>query len=157
MESIIVAIAFIVFLALAIKPVKNLLLGMLDKYAQDAVRQLTEANNMFKEASDMYDSIKKQHRQAEKDSQIIIAKAKEEAAALIEDAKKELERVTQKKLELTMGRIEQQEKQIVDDLKNEAINLAISKVQESLINQLDAEAQLALINSGIKEVKKLVH
>ncbi len=157
MESIIVAVAFVVFLALAIKPIKNILLSMLDKYALDAVRQLTEANNMFKEASDMYDEIKKQHRQAERESQLIITKAKEEASALIEEAKKELERVTQKKTELTMGRIEQQEKQIVDDLKNEAIALAITKVQESLINQLDAEAQLALINSGIKEVKKLVH
>ncbi len=157
MESIVVAVAFGVFLILAIKPIKNMLVGMLDQYSKDAVKQLTEANEMFQEASKMYDDIKKQHKQAEKEAQEIITKAKEEALALVEEAKKELERVTQKKTELTMGRIEQQEKQIVEDLKNEAINLAISKVQESLINQLDAEAQMALINEGIKEVKKLVH
>ena len=157
METIIVAVAFVLFVVFAFKPVKNVILGMLDQYAADAVKQLTEANNMFNESSKLYEEIKKQHRQAERDAKEIVAKAKEESAALVADAKKELERITHKKTELTMIRIEQQEKQIVEDLKNEAINTALVKVQDSLIKQLDTEAQMALINNGIRDVKKLVH
>lgn len=157
MEGYIVAIAFVLFVGFIFKPAKNALLSMLDQYAADAIKQLTEANNMFTESSKLYEEIKKQHKQAEKDAKEIVAKAKEESAAMVEEARKELERITQKKMELTLGRIEQQEKQIVEDLKNEAINIALIKVQDSLIKQLDTEAQMALIDNGIGEVKKLVH
>lgn len=157
MESVIVTVAFCIFIALVFKPVKNFILNMLDNYAHEAVKQLEEANKMFEEADKMHKDIKEQYKQAQADSKKIIAKAKQEAASIVKSAQKELEKVTDKKTQLTMSRIEQQEKKIIEDLKDEAITIAMGKVQEALINELDSDAQMTFINNGMKEVKKLVH
>jgi DNA mismatch repair protein MutS2 len=157
MEALIAAVAFCIFLVLVIKPIRTLVLNALDNYALQAVRELKEANKMFKEAEKLHKDIVKQHIQAKEDAKKIIAKAKSEAESIVKSAKSELKKVTEKKLQLTMSRIDQQERQIVEDLKNEAITIAMTKVQEALIHELDSEAQLTFIKNGIREVKKLVH
>jgi F-type H+-transporting ATPase subunit b len=157
METTVVAVAFIIFMALIFKPAKRFLLSMLDTYAAEAIQKLEEAQQIHKEAQAIYSDIKKQSEQAKTDSKEILQKAKKEAEAIINEGKKELERITNKKAELTLSRIAQQEKQIIEDLKSEAINIALEKVQVALLNELDSEAQMSLIENGIRQVKKLVH
>jgi F-type H+-transporting ATPase subunit b len=156
-ESFVGAIAFGIFVVLVYKPVKNLLISMVDEYTAQAIKKLEEAEAIFKEAKAMSLDVQKQYNQAKIDSVDIMKRAKLEAASLIEDARKEVETMTAKKTEMAMERISQQEKQMVEDLKKEAVTLAISTVEQGLLKELDKSAQNSLINYGIKEIKKLIH
>ena len=156
-ESLVGAVAFAIFVALVYRPVKRLLVSMIDEYTAQAITKLEEAGAILKDAKAMSLDIQKQYKQAKIDSADIMKKAKLEATSLIEDARKEVENMTAKKTEMALERIAQQEKQMVEDLKKEAIALAISTVEEGLLKELDKSAQNSLINHGIKEVKKLVH
>ncbi len=155
--SIIVATSFFLFIALVYQGVKKGVISIIDGYAAEAVKSLKESQDMKDEAEQLLRSIKKQQIEAKRTSEDIISSSKAEAEALKKDAKAEISKLSKKKLEMAYARIEQQEKQIVEGLKNEAVQMAISQVQEALIDELDSNAQLTLIHDGVKGIKKLVH
>ncbi|MFI4983882.1 MAG: hypothetical protein ACHP6I_01645 [Rickettsiales bacterium] len=156
-ESVVVAVAFLIFASLVFKPIKNYLLSMIDDYTAQAIRKLEEAENILKQAKSLSHKIDKEFKQAKLDSQTIVKKARIEAKSIIEAARKQVEDVLAKKTDLAMERISQQEKHMVEDLKKEAIAMAIATVEQGLFKELDKSAQNSLINHGIREVKKLVH
>lgn len=156
-ESFVAAIAFIIFAGLVFKPVKRLIVSMIDDYTAQAIKKLEEAEAIFQDAKVMSQEVQKQYKQAKIDSVDILNNAKLEAASLIEDARKDVENMTAKKTQMALERISQQEKHMVEDLKKEAISLAVATVEQGLLKELDKSAQNSLINHGIKEVKKLVH
>lgn len=156
-ESVIVALAFFVFVPLVFKPVKNLLLSFIDKYAAEAVKNLDESRQMRAEAEAMLAEIKTQHAEAQKNSKDIIESSRQDVEEIMEEMKEEVKAMTKIKIDLSVSRITQQEKQIIESLKNEAIQLAMEQVNSILLNELDKSAQMSLIDKSIKDIKKLVH
>jgi len=156
-ESIIVAASFFLFIALVYQGVKKGVIAIIDDYAAEAVKSLKESQKMRDEAHKLLTSVKKQQIEAKKTSAEIISRSKAEAEAIQKDAKSEIKKLAIKKLEMAYSRIEQQEKQILEGMKNEAVQMAISQVQEALIDELDSSAQLTLIHDGVRGIKKLVH
>jgi F-type H+-transporting ATPase subunit b len=156
-ETVVVAIAFLVFIPLVFKPVKKAVLTMLDERAAVAVKVLKEAEELHTKAQMLLKEAEEHYATALKDSKDIVQKASEEAHSILDEANKEVERIVKKKTELSIVRISQQERQIVDDIKSSAIQLAVSQIQDSIMDELGKEAQISLIENGIKEAKKLLN
>ena len=156
-ESIIVGLAFLLFIPLVYKHAKNAIINMLDDRTANVVKSLQESDKIFKEAQDLLKDAKLKHQEAEETIRLMVIQAENEAKSLIEDAKRQAEEITNKKIEMSLAKINLQEKQLIEDIKLAAIQQAMSKVEESLINELDKEAQLSLIEDGLKQVKKLMH
>lgn len=156
-ETFIVAIAFFALIPFVYKPIKKSILFMLDKKTAAAIKTLNEAQELYNKAQELLKEAQKHHATAIKDAQDIIKKANDEAEIILKEANDEVEKIVKKRTALSIARINQQEKQIIDDIKNSAIQLAVSQVQESIVNELGKEAQLSLIENGIKEAKKLLN
>lgn len=156
-ESIIVALAFFIFVPLVYKPVKSLLFSFIDNYAQEAIKNLTESKKMRDESEKLLLQMKRDRIEAQKTTNDIIKNSEEEVAEILENMKAEIKEMTKKKVDLSISRISQQEKQIIENLKNEAIQKAVEQVEFHLVNELDKSAQLSLIDSNISNIKKLVH
>lgn len=156
-ESIIVAASFLLFVGGVYQLVKKGVIDIIDSYAEEAVKSLKESQEMRDEAEKLLLDIKKQQIEAKKTADEILKRSKEEAVAIRKDAQKEIEELSKRKLELAYARIEQQEKQILEGLKSEAVQMAISQVQDALIEELDNNAQLTLIHDGVKGLKKILH
>lgn len=156
-EGMVVALAFILFIPLVYKHAKNAIVNLLDDRTSNVIKSLKESEKIFKDAQSLLDDAKSKHKEAEETIRLMIIHAENEAKALIEEAKKQAEEITNKKIEMSLAKINLQEKQLLEDIKLAAIQQAMTKVEESLINELDKEAQLSLIEDGIKQVKKLMH
>jgi F0F1-type ATP synthase membrane subunit b/b' len=156
-ESMIVAVAFCLFVPLVFKYVKKALVSILDERTKNIIKSLKESEKLFNEAQKLLSNAKLQYKEAEKMSKNIMIKAEEEVVMLINNAKKEAEIITKKKTDLSIARINQKENQLIEDIKLSAIQMAITKVEESLIKELDKEAQLSLLNDGLKQVRRLMN
>lgn len=153
-ESLIIAVATVLFVGMVFKPAKKFLIGMLDEHTKEAVKNLYEAENIYKQAKKMLAEIKAEHAEAMATSASIAEKAKEEAEMLISGAHREIERITQKKSELAMARIIQQEQQIMDYLKDAIVSESIQKVHEFIAKEIDINTHLALVQEDVKQLVK---
>ncbi len=157
-ETAIVGIAFLVFIPLVYKPVRATLLNILDKHTASAIRNMDHAQEMYQKAEQMLAEITEKFNEAELVAEAIIKSANEEAAAIIADAQEEIAKISAKKTELALGRINQQEKNIIENLKVSVIERALSNVNEMIIKELDANAQMELIDNSVKMIsRKLVN
>lgn len=156
-ETTIVALAFILFIPVVYKRAKHAVIEMLDNRTAQVVKSLQESERIFKDAQALLNDAKLKHQEAEETIRLMVIQAENEARSLIADAKRQAEEITNKKIEISLAKINLQEKQLIEDIKLAAIQQAMTKVEESLINELDKEAQLSLIEDGLKQVKKLMH
>ncbi len=155
-EHFIVAVTFIVFVALVFKPVKNAIIEALDQHTADAIKNLQISRQVFEEAQAMLAEIQKKYKAAEKNSRDIITKAKSEAEAIIREASLEFENISNKKTQVALSRIAQQEQRIMEQLKESIIQKAIDDVNHVLVKQLDKSAQMNLIDDSIEKIGKKV-
>lgn len=157
-ESVVVAIAFVIFCAAVFKPAKSAILGALDKHNSDAMRHLDEAKALFEEAKNMRAAAEAALTDAEKTSANIIANAKAEVEHLMKDSQEEFNRLTSTKFELAGAKIEQQERHIIEQLKESIINDALQTVGTLLAKEMNDNAQLGLIDDSISKIsKKLIN
>lgn len=156
-ESIVVAGAFAIFVPLVYKPVRNLILGFIDKYAAEAVKNLEESRQMRDEAEKLLKEIRKHHAEAQKSSKDIIESSRQDVEEIMQEMKDEVAAMTKIKIDLSVSKIAQQEKQIMESLKNDAISMAMESVYSTLLNELDKSAQMSLIDSNVKNIKKLLN
>ena len=156
-EQFIAALAFIVFVPLVYKFAKKAILTILDDRTSNVIKSLQESERIYNEAQTLLNEAKAKYDEAEATIKLMIEQAENEAVLLIQEAKTQAENITKKKTELFLARISQQEKQLIEDVKNSAIQLAMDKVEESLITEIDRDTQLNLIEDGLKQAKKLMH
>ncbi len=156
-EATIVALAFIAFIPLVYKHARHAVIGMLDDRTAGVIKSLQESEKIFKDAQALLNDAKLKHAEAEGTIRLMVLQAENEARSLIEDAKKQAQEITSKKIEMSLAKINLQEKQLIEDIKLATIQQAMTRVEESLIHELDKDAQLSLIEDGLRQAKKLMH
>jgi F-type H+-transporting ATPase subunit b len=156
-EGFFVACSFAAFVGLVYKPAKKGIISVLDNRTERAISALREAESLKAEASDILHALKRERIKARKEAAEIIEAAKNDAELLIKEALEKAEELAERKFALSTERIAQAEKQILSDIKAQTIELAVSRVEEILINELDKNAHLDLISSSLADTKKLVN
>ncbi len=156
-ETNVVAIALVLFLISLFKPIKNFALSFLDKKIQDAVKNLDRARELRCEAEEYLKSAGRKLQEAEHAALAIVNKAEERVNQIMDSVEAEVGAIADRKMADSLARIAQQEHQIASELKFQAVELAMSYVQDNLMKELDKDAQMSLITSSLKCISKMKH
>jgi len=152
-----VAIAFAIFVGLAGKKIFDAIARMLDDRAARIRAELGEAERLRAEAEKLLADYQRKQREAMKDSEAIVAAAREEAGRLRRDAAANLEAHAKRRERAAVEQIAQAEAQAVAEVRNQAIELAVGAARLALAEGLDAARAGALIDRSLAELEKRLH
>ncbi|MBM85050.1 MAG: F0F1 ATP synthase subunit B [Rhodospirillaceae bacterium] len=147
-ETFIVAIAFIIFVALMLWKGMSKITEGLDKRANEIRRQLDEAQKLREEAQAALAGYQRQQRDALTEAEEIIAHAQEEAERMRSEAETTLAATLKRREEQAMDRIGQAEAKAVRDVRDQAVDIAIEVSARLITDNMSTEVQ----NSTIEDV-----
>jgi F-type H+-transporting ATPase subunit b len=159
-EKFWVAVSFVVFAALAWKPLSKFISGALDKRAETIKYELTEALRLREEAQSLLASFQRRQRDALIEAEDIITRAKAESELMVHEAEKNLEDALNKRIEIAMSKITQAETHAVQEIKSQAVDIAVAAAQDLIKQQLGTGGKAAaqeLFQRSLKDIQKKLH
>ena len=152
-----VAVAFVIFVGLTVRPIWRAATGALDSRAERIGDELAEAQRLREEAQAALADYKRKQRDAAKEALAIIDHAREEAARLSAQAKEDLEQTMVRRQQLAVDRIAQAEAAAVKDVRAMAVEVAIAAAGKVLVKQLTGEAGAKIVDEAIKDLPNKLH
>lgn len=152
-----VLISFLVFVALAVKPMRKTVFSALDQRATRIKAQLDEAEALREEAQRLLAEYHQKQRDAMQDIQGILAHAREEAARHRTQGEKALEESLKRRERQAIDRIAQAESQALAEVRQAAADVAVAATRHLLQSALDSSKRSAMIDAAIKELPQKIH
>jgi F-type H+-transporting ATPase subunit b len=149
-----VAIAFIIFVALAGKPLVRGIGKTLDARAARIKAELDEARALRDEAQKLLADYQKKQQEAMRDAEAIVRQARGEAERLKTEAAANLDAAFARREKMAMDKIAQAEAQAIADVRNHAIDVAVAAAEQLLKSKTDAQRGERLIDSAIGELER---
>lgn len=147
-------IALVIFLGVVIYfKVPGLIGKSLDERAAKIRNELNEAQRLREEANQLLSEYQKRRKEAEKEAEEIVAAAKREAEALVEDAHKKTEDYVARRAALAEQKIGQAEREAVAEVRSIAVDVATEAARTVLAAKLDAKASAELFKDSLKAVQ----
>tara|TARA_B100001057_G_scaffold354439_1_gene356407 strand:+ start:781 stop:1269 length:489 start_codon:yes stop_codon:yes gene_type:complete len=154
-ESIWVAVGFVVFVALVWRKVGAALSGMLDERSEKISSELKEAAALRDEALEELQTYKRLHREAAEEAKAILQSAEATAQRIRETAENKTIAAIKRREQQANAKIKAAEASMVAELQERAAVLAVATATEVITGKLDKEAGLALVDSAATEIEKL--
>ncbi|MFN7039160.1 MAG: hypothetical protein ACK4OM_06330 [Alphaproteobacteria bacterium] len=156
-EKFWLAISFLLLIIALYKPLKNLLIKMLDERSNAISNELAEARIIREEAEKLLLSYKEKERQLDEHVNKIVQNAEEQVQLMLSKAKNDLDLVLSKRSELTLLKIENYEKEAIKEISNKAVDIAFAAIY-NLIKQTDnRNFSNDLIDASIDQISKKLH
>jgi F-type H+-transporting ATPase subunit b len=152
-----VAVAFVIFIALAGKPIVRGIGKMLDDRAAKIRMDLSEAEKLRDEAEKLLAEYQRRQREALKEAEGILAHAKDEAERIRREAAANIDAALKRRERQAMEKIAQAEAQAVAEVRNQAVDLAILGAQKALTTGLEGDRAAGLIDQSIAEMERRLH
>lgn len=152
-----VALAFIIFVAIAFKPGRKAILSMLDDRAERIRTELDEAQRLREEAQALLAGYQRRQRDALKEAEAIVAHAREEAERLRTKATTELEDSLRRREAQAMDKIAQAEAAAVQEVRNLTVDIAISASGQILAQRIDDKQSARLVDEAIRNLPTHLH
>ncbi|HEY7688900.1 MAG TPA: F0F1 ATP synthase subunit B [Dongiaceae bacterium] len=149
-----VAIAFIIFVVLAGKPIVRMLGKSLDDRAARIKAELDEAKALRDEAQRLLVDYQKKQQAAMRDAENIVAHARGEAERLKTEAAANLDAAFARREKMALDKIAQAEAQAIADVRNHAIDVAVAAAEQLLKGKTDNQRGERLIDSAIAELER---
>ncbi len=127
-------------------------LGALDKRIEQVRGQLDEAEKLKEEAQALLAKYQRDHRDALKEAEDIVAQANAETARFREKAEKDLAASIARREAQARDRIAQAEAQALRDIRNAAIDVAMSASRNALAEKLDEPGREKLVQQALDEL-----
>ena len=155
--TFIVAVSFVIFVALVFKHIKNIILNSLDERSLRIKNELSEALRLKEEAQALLASYQRQQKEAIEESKNIVIEAEAEAERIAKEAEIELESALNKRVALAMQKIAAYEAAVIQQVKNNSVDIAISTVRSLVINKLSKDESEELVGLAISDLSKKIH
>lgn len=156
--NFVVLLGFLVFVGIIVwKKVPGLIVGMLDKRADDIRTELDEARELREEAQSILASYERKQREVQEQADAIVAQAKADAEAAAEKAKDDLKISIERRLVSAGEQIASAEASAIRDVRNTAITVAVQAAQDVITKKMTAADANQLIDDSIKEVGDKLH
>jgi F-type H+-transporting ATPase subunit b len=146
-----VALAFVVMMFFALKPVSRAIASALDLRAEKIKSRLDEAQKLREDAQEMLARYQRRQAQALKEAEEIVAHAQAEADRLAKQAAKDLEDSLKRREQQAVERIAQAEAKAVKEVRDIVVDIATSAAEKAIRENLPAAAAASLIDAAIKE------
>lgn len=150
-------LSFIIFSALILKLGMPALNVLLDVRIAQIKSDLEEAENLRVEAQEMLAQYQRKHRDAVKESEGILEKAKENAAKFKESAEAELEEVIKRREAQLEDRLMRMQQNAINEIQSYAADLAMNAAQQIIVDNLDKKTNATLVDDAIKDIETNIH
>ncbi len=147
-----VAVAFVLFVALIAKRGYRFIAEGLDKRAGRIKTELEEAVRLREEAQALLAGFQRKQRDAVRDAEEIVERAKREAARIAEQAETDLAAALERRTRLAEAKISQAEAQALAEVRNQAVDMALAATRRLMAENLDQSRAEALIDEAIAEL-----
>ena len=151
------AVAFIIVVAAAARPVGRGIAGALDVRSNRIRDQIEEAQRLREEAQQMLASYQRKQRDAAKEAEEIVSAAEAEAKRLAEAEQAQLEHSLKRREQQAKDRLNQAEQDAVNEVRSKAVEIAVQAARDVIAEQITAQKQNALIDKAIDELPSRLH
>ena len=152
-----VAMGFLILAILAVLFVRKPILGMLDARVDSVRASLDEAASLREEAQQLLAEYQRKQRDAVKETEAMVARAKEEAERISSDGAEALEAALKRREELAIDKIAQAEADAVREVQRISIEVAIDATRVLIADKLDGARADALIDEAISDISNKLH
>lgn len=148
--SFYVLIAFLIVIGIFIRAgVHKTIIGGLDKRAAKIADEINEARKMREEAQELLASYQRRQREAEEEAAAIIEAAKKDAKRLAEEARTKISEQTERRTKAAEDKIARAEAQAISEVRGQTADLAIEAARVIIRERMDGGAQSAFIDREI--------
>ena len=152
-----VAVAFVIFVGLAFKKVRDGLNSALDGRSARIKAQLDEAQSLREDAQALLAEYQRKQRGAGEEAKAFVEHAKAEAERSREQAQADLEKAIQRREQQALEKIEQAEAAALKEVRDQAVDLAIAATAQLLSESVAAQKGDALVDDAIAELPEKLH
>ena len=152
-----VAIGFLILAILAVFFVRKPILGMLDARVDSVRASLDEAASLREEAQQLLAEYQRKQRDAVKETEAMVARAKEEAERISRDGAEALETALKRREELAIDKIAQAEADAVREVQRISVEVAIDATRVLIADKLDGARADTLIDEAISDISNKLH
>ncbi len=152
-----VAMGFLILAILAILFLRKPILGMLDARVDSVRASLDEAASLREEAQQLLAEYQRKQRNAVKETEAMVARAKEEAERISRDSAEALKAALKRREELAMDKIAQAEADAVREVQRISVEVAVDATRVLIADKLDGARADALIDVAISDISNKLH
>jgi F-type H+-transporting ATPase subunit b len=153
-----VLLAFLLVVALLWRAgVHKMIAKGLDKRAQDIADELDRARALRDEAQELLAKYQRRQREAEEEAAGIIEQAKRDAQRIAAEARVKIEEQIERRAKSAEDKIDRAEAQAVAEMRGATADLAIEAAREIIRARMDQGAQAALAERAIDELRTKLH
>lgn len=147
-----VAVGFLIFVVLTVRPIAKAALTALDDRAERIKAQLDEAQTLREEAQRTLAEYERKQRDAVAETEKIIEHAKEEAKRIRDEAEAELERSLARRAQQAEEKIGQAEAAALKEVRDQAVDLAVAAAAKLIADEVKPAKAKKLIDQSIDEL-----
>ena len=148
--NFIVLLSFLLFIGVLLKyKVPSILMGLLDKRADEITATLNDARSLREEAQTLLASYERKQREVQEQADRIIAQAKVDAELAAAQANEDLKLSVERRVLAAQDQIASAEASAVKEIKSQAITVAMAVATDVLAKQMTAASGNKLIDDAI--------
>jgi F-type H+-transporting ATPase subunit b len=152
-----VAIAFVVFMALASRPIGRAFGKVLDARSVEIAAELAQARALREEAQATLELYRKKQAESLAEAENLLLRAKQDAARMADRAEAELKAALDKRMKLAADRIAQSETKALADVQNHVVDIAIAAARALIQEHLSRSGSKELISQAAAELERKLH
>ena len=153
-----VSLGFLMVIALFWRlGVHKTLAGTLDKRSQKIAHDLDEARRLREEALELLAQYQRRQREAEDEAASIIEQAKRDADRMGKEARIKIQEQLERRAKAAEDKIARAEAQALAEVRNQTTELAVDAAQAIIRNRMDSGAQNAMIDKAIGELRQKIN
>lgn len=152
-----VAVGFLIFLGIVIRPAVRGITGALDGRADRIKTSLDEARALYEEAQHLLAEYQRKQREAAREVDDIVAHARTEAVRMVRESEAKLAETMARREQLAKDKIAQAEIDAIAAVHNAAVDIAIAATRRILADKMDEGQQAALIDQAIADLPNRLH
>lgn len=154
LASVWVLVALVIFIGICLYVKAPAMVSKaLDARAARIGNELDEARRFREEAQALLAEYQKKRKEAEQEAAAIIEAAKREAEGLAKEARSRAEDYVTRRTAVAEQKIAQAEREAVAEVRSSAVDLAVEAARTLLAAKSDAKAGADLFKSALQEVK----
>lgn len=149
--------SFVIFLGLVLKFGWPAITSLLDERISQIKTDLEEAENLRVEAQEMLAQYQRKHRDAVKEAEEIINKAKQSAKDYKKQAEADLDEIMQRREQQLTDRLKRMEQNAMNEIQAHAADLSMNAARQIVIEKLDKKTNAKLVDEAISNLETNIH
>lgn len=157
-SDFVVLIAFLLFLGVLFYfKVPTMIMGLLDKRADDISAEIQEAKALQEEAKSLLAEYERKQKDVQAQADRIVAQAKEDAQSAANQAKEDLKASIERRVTAAEEQIASAQSSAVKEVRDQAVTIAVAAARDVLAKQMTDASSKGLIDEAIGLVETKLH